>query len=238
MQQCQITAEKQLQHHATASFNTLRCATECKSRCFSYKKYKLKNSKLSMGERQLRSRSMATEVEAAPRDLESCHDSRELVCNIAESETLGNKGSNTKIEVQIGGEEEQSSDNLVNNPEKSDDNIVMFSKLLERFMESVREGFDDLKSEIHSDNIKLAENLNDKIQAENSRLVEQIESNNKRLSETLTKQFREENDKLRAELSSKLEREVTKFQKAMDKLRSDTAIEILSVSNSVEGVCG
>jgi len=36
-----------------------------------------------MGERQLRSRSMAT-AEAAPRDSESCHDIRELVCNTAE----------------------------------------------------------------------------------------------------------------------------------------------------------
>ena len=57
-------------------------------------------------------------------------------------------------------------------------------------MESVREGFDNLKSEIHSDNTKLAENLNAKIQAESFRLVEQIESDNKILSETLTKQFR------------------------------------------------
>ena len=38
-------------------------------------------------------------------------------------------------------------------------------------------------------------------------------------------------------MSSKLEGEVTKFKKAVDKLRSDTAIEILSVSNSMEGVC-
>ena len=38
-------------------------------------------------------------------------------------------------------------------------------------------------------------------------------------------------------MKSKLEGEVTKFQKAMDKLRSDTAIEILSVSNSTEVVC-
>jgi hypothetical protein len=112
----------------------------------------------------------------------------------------------------------------------------MFSKHLERFMESVREGFDNLKSEIHSNNTKLAENLNAKIQAEIFRLVEQIESNNKRLSETLPKQFREENERLNVEFSSKLEREVTKFQKVMEKLRSDTAIEILSVSNSMEGV--
>jgi len=32
LQHCQLTAEQQLQHHATASFNTFRCATECKSR--------------------------------------------------------------------------------------------------------------------------------------------------------------------------------------------------------------
>jgi len=38
-------------------------------------------------------------------------------------------------------------------------------------------------------------------------------------------------------LSSKLEGEVIKFQKAMDKLHSDTHIEILSVSTSTEGVC-
>jgi chaperonin cofactor prefoldin len=36
----------------------------------------------------------------------------------------------------------------------------VFSKQLERFTESVRERFDNLKSEIHSDNTKLAENLN------------------------------------------------------------------------------
>ena len=179
---------------------------------------------------------MTTLVEAAPRDSESCHDSRKFVCNIAEIETLANKESHAQIEVHIG-EEQQSLDNQVNNPEKSDDNIVMFSKELERFMESVREDFDNLKSEIHSNNTKLEENLNAKMQAENSRLVEQIESNDRRLSETLTNQFREENEKLRADLSSKLEREITTFQKAMDKLRSDSAIEILSVTNSMEGVC-
>jgi hypothetical protein len=53
----------------------------------------------------------------------------------------------------------------------------------------------------------------------------------------LTKQFREENEKLRAEFSSTLEGKVTKLKKAMDKLCSDTAIEILSVSNSMEDVC-
>ena len=66
----------------------------------------------------------------------------------------------------------------------------MFSKQLEKFIEIVRESFDNLKSEIHSDKIKLAENLNAEIQAENFRLVEQIESDNKSLSETLTKQFK------------------------------------------------
>ena len=60
------------------------------------------------------------------------------MCNIAKIETLENKESNAQIEVQIGCEEEQSLDNQVNNPEKSDDNIVMFSKQLEAFSESVR----------------------------------------------------------------------------------------------------
>jgi hypothetical protein len=81
---------------------------------------------------------------------------------------VGNKESNAQIEVQIGGEVEQSPDHQVNNPEKSDDNFALFSKQLERFMESVRECFDNLKSEIHSDNTKLAENLNTKIQTKNS----------------------------------------------------------------------
>ena len=107
-----------------------------------------------MGKRQLRSRSMAIGVEAAPRDSESCHDSGELEYNVAENETLGNKESKAQLEVQIGGEEEQSPDNQVNNPEKSDDNIVMFSKQLERFMKSVKKGFDNFKSEIHSNNTK------------------------------------------------------------------------------------
>jgi hypothetical protein len=57
----------------------------------------------------------------------------------------------------------------------------MFSKQLEKFMESVREGCDNLRLEIHSDNTKLAETLNAKIQEENSRLAEQIERNNKGL---------------------------------------------------------
>jgi hypothetical protein len=52
-----------------------------------------------------------------------------------------------------------------------------------------------------------------------------------------SKQFREENEKLRAEWSCKLEGEVTKFQKSMDKLRPDTAIKILSVSNKQCGKC-
>jgi hypothetical protein len=82
---------------------------------------------------------MVIGVEAPPRDSESCHDSRELVCNIAETGTLGNKGSNAQIEVQICGEKQQSLYNQFNNPERSDDNIALFSKQLERFMDSVKE---------------------------------------------------------------------------------------------------
>jgi hypothetical protein len=121
-----------------------------------------------MAERQLRSRSMATGVETAPRDSETCNNSRQLVCIVAENETLGNKEGKAQIEIQRVGEEQQSPDDQVNNPEKSDNNIVMFSKQLERFMEIVREGFVNLRLEMHSSNPKLAENLSAKIQAENS----------------------------------------------------------------------
>ena len=50
------------------------------------------------------------------------------MCNITGIETQGNRENNAQIEVQIGGQEQQSPDNQVNNPEKSDDNIAMFSK--------------------------------------------------------------------------------------------------------------
>ena len=137
---------------------------------------------------------MATVVKSCTARLRILPCQRKLVCIIVETETLRNKENNSKIEVQIGCEEEQSPDNHVNNPEKSDDNIVMFSKQLERFRQSVREGFDNLKLEINSHKTKVAENLNAKLQAENTRLIEQIESNNKRFSETLTKHCRDENE--------------------------------------------
>jgi hypothetical protein len=46
-----------------------------------------------MAERQLRNHSVATGVEAAPLDSESCRNSTELDCNVVGGETLGNKGS-------------------------------------------------------------------------------------------------------------------------------------------------
>jgi len=132
-----------------------------------------------MAERHLSSLSLATGFEAALRSSESFHEGRELLCNITGIETQGNRGNNAQTEVQRGGQEEQSPGNQVKNPENSDDNIPMFSKQLERFVESDREGFDSLRLKTHSDNTKLEETLNAKIQAENSRLVEKIESDNK-----------------------------------------------------------
>jgi hypothetical protein len=81
-----------------------------------------------MEERQLRILSMTTVVEAAPRYSESYNDSRELGYNVAENETLGNGERNAHIETETGDEEKQSPDNQVNNPEKTDDKIAMFSK--------------------------------------------------------------------------------------------------------------
>jgi hypothetical protein len=69
-------------------------------------------------------------------------------CNVAENETPGNKENSAQIEIQIGSEGQQSPDDQVNNPEKSDDNIATFSRELERFMESVKEGFDNLQLKI------------------------------------------------------------------------------------------
>ena len=69
--------------------------------------------------------------------------------------------------MQTGGQEEQSPDDQVKNPENSDDKIAIFSKQMEKFMEVVREGFDNLTLEIHNDNTKLTETLNAKLQAEN-----------------------------------------------------------------------
>jgi hypothetical protein len=111
---------------------------------------------------------MATWVEIAPRVSESYHDSRELDCNVAKNESLGNKESNTQFEVQIGGEEEQSPDDQVNNPDKSDDKYCNGFKA-ERFMERVTESFDNLQSKIYSDITNLVKNVNAKTQAENSR---------------------------------------------------------------------
>jgi hypothetical protein len=44
-----------------------------------------------MAERQLRNHSVATGVEAAPLDSESCRVSTELDCNVVGCETLGNR---------------------------------------------------------------------------------------------------------------------------------------------------
>ena len=44
-----------------------------------------------MADRQLRNYSMATGVEDAPLDSESCLDSTKLDCNVVGGETLGNR---------------------------------------------------------------------------------------------------------------------------------------------------
>ena len=190
-----------------------------------------------MGERQLRSRNVYLEVEAASRDLECCGNSNELDSQITESEILETEESNTNVDEQIGNGDRQLPDNQVKSSEQSDDSNITLSKQLQIFMENVMKGFDNLNSKIQSENSVLTEKLNAKLEAENLRLAAQIESTNKRLSETLTKQFKEEIDKLRGELSCKLEADVTKVQGNMDKLRKDTAVEIVSVRQGMEGMC-
>lgn len=56
-----------------------------------------------------------------------------------------------QTELQIGDAEEQSTDNQFINLAKPDENIPMFSKQLEKFMEIDMKGFDNLNSKIHRD---------------------------------------------------------------------------------------
>ena len=60
-----------------------------------------------MAERELWSRSLATGVEAAPRDSEYVHKGRDLVHTITGNETQGDRENKAQTEVQIGGQEEQ-----------------------------------------------------------------------------------------------------------------------------------
>jgi hypothetical protein len=162
-----------------------------------------------MAERQLRSRGIVAEGEIITNNTEYEQSDRDIDCNASE------------IEEHTSQKDQQSPNNQATNSEKSDGNFAMFARQLRKFMESVKAGFEDLQTKIHNDN---------------SRLIEQME-NNVKLSETLTNKFKDENEKLRAELSTKLTGEVTQFQKDLEKLWSDTTIELLSVSNSMEGAC-
>jgi hypothetical protein len=68
-----------------------------------------------MGERQLRSRSLATVAEAVPQEPELCHDNRELASNSFEMETLNNHEGEVQVDVQIDCEVGQSCEIRVTN---------------------------------------------------------------------------------------------------------------------------
>src|SRR5215469_834649 len=113
-----------------------------------------------MSERQLRSKNTTTGVEMEAKIADSDNAIGELDNNVVESGSRGNKGSSIQLEIPISDEEQQLPDNQVNNPEKSDDINSMVSKQLDKFMETVMRGFENLQSKIQSDNVKLVENLN------------------------------------------------------------------------------
>jgi hypothetical protein len=64
-----------------------------------------------MVERQLRSRSVTLEVDAASQDLEYCRNNNELDCQVTESELLENEGSTTQFDEQTGNGEQPLPDN-------------------------------------------------------------------------------------------------------------------------------
>jgi hypothetical protein len=184
-----------------------------------------------MTERHLRNRGVTT---GSKNISEPCNDGVGLQHEVIESENNMNKQGEVLINMQLDKEDQQSPDNQINFSDESDDLAVMFSRKLEGCLERVMECFDKLQSKIDSDNARLVKDLNVKIEAGHSQLVKLIESSNKTLSDTLTRKIKKANEKLRSEWDNKLEGEVTKIQKDMDKMRSDTTIEILSVSNSVD----
>jgi hypothetical protein len=103
-------------------------------------------------------------------------------------------------------------------------------------MELMTRYFDNLQSKIQIENAKLVEGLNSKIEAENSQLFPIIK-NNKKLSEGLSNKLRKEGENLTAELTNKLAGEVRNLRGDMGKIRTDTATEILSVSNCIDNAC-
>jgi hypothetical protein len=93
-----------------------------------------------MAERQLRSRGLVTEGETITNDSEYEQNDNEVGCSLSE------------IEVHVSEEDQRLPNNQDNNTEKSDDSVVvMFTKQLEKFMESVKKGFEDLQTKIHRD---------------------------------------------------------------------------------------
>jgi hypothetical protein len=81
--------------------------------------------------------------------------------------------NSSNVEDKVDGEEiiaeerRQSRGAQVNNPGQDDEETVMPSILLKKVMEMMTRGFDNLQSRIQSENSKLVEDVNSKIESEN-----------------------------------------------------------------------
>jgi hypothetical protein len=111
-------------------------------------------------------------------------------------------------------------------------NIVISANQFQEFMSIAMKEFDDLKASMRVDNNKLAES----IKAVIDEMTVKIEVANKKLSDSLTKQFREEHASLKKEISSEQKSEIASLTEAIDPLRKDTDIEVISLSHSVDTV--
>jgi hypothetical protein len=160
-----------------------------------------------------------------------------------ESET-NNASQETELDrttVETNDEMHNDIDRYVKDSSNSSDNVVMSARQFQELMSNVMKGFDNLNSRIESENTKLAAS----IKAVTEEMSNKIEIANRNLSDMLTKQFREEGAKLKEELSSKLKSEVLSLTEAINQIqdarygyhKQDTDLEVSSLNHSVETAC-
>ena len=147
-----------------------------------------------------------------------------------ETESL-NPGSETQLDgdsVEIDGV----NDRPVSGHCGSGNNGGVSASQLQEFMNTVMKGFSDLKDSMKSENAKLT----DSIKTLSEEMTIKIEVANNNLSDRLTKQFREETASLKKEISDELRSEVLNLREAINQLRKDTDIEVISMSHNVDTV--
>ena len=178
-----------------------------------------------MTERKLRSRSFALVRD----DDEACPETFfiEAEANNASQETELD-GAIVELIAKVN----SVTDRQVKGHSNRSNNVVMSANQFHEFMSTVMKEFDGIKARMRSENTKLVEG----IKAVADEMSTKIEIANKNLSGSLTKQFREENNSLKWEFSSKLKSEILNLTEAMNQLRKDTDLQVISLSHNMETV--